>query len=74
MTGPEFAAARLSLGLTQVQLAERMGYHSQPAIARIERVRPNPQAARLMEAYLSGYRPIGWYSAATLAEKRKATP
>ena len=61
MTGPEFAAARRSLGLSQGQLAERMGYSSQPSVSRVEKIGPNPQVARLMEAYLAGYRPQGWY-------------
>ena len=61
MTGAEFKQARQSLGLTQEQLARVMGYGSAPRLAELEArdvVKGPP--ARLMEAYLAGYRPDDW--------------
>ncbi len=62
MTPAEFRQGRLSMGLTQVQLAAVMGYSNQPKIAELEHMRTAipPRAARLMEAYLQGYRPDDW--------------
>lgn len=60
-----FRAARQSLGLTQAQLADAMGYGDKMRISDIERgVRdPSPAAERLLQAYLDGYRPQGWPTA-----------
>jgi transcriptional regulator with XRE-family HTH domain len=58
MTPAEFRAARLSLGLTQAQLAEWLGYGDKMRVSDIERgVRdPGATVVILMEAYLSGWR------------------
>jgi transcriptional regulator with XRE-family HTH domain len=62
MTPADFRAARLSLGLTQAQLAAVMGYSGQSRIAEIETGARNPShaAQRLMDAYVAGYRPDDW--------------
>jgi len=63
MTPAEFTAARRHFGLSQTQLAEVMGYAAQPVISNIERgvfAAVPPLAARLMEAYMSDYRPPDW--------------
>lgn len=62
MTRDEIKAARKQLGLTQVQLAEVMGYNSNTYISRVEGGDRDmsEQAQRLLEAYLSGYRPKDW--------------
>jgi transcriptional regulator with XRE-family HTH domain len=61
MTGAEFKQAREALGLTGAQAAALMGYGDRSRIYAIE-ARPvvPPQAARLMRAYLDGYRPDDW--------------
>lgn len=58
----EIKQARLSLGLTQAQLAMVMGYTSQSYISRLERGtgQIGPQGERLLQAYLDGYRPADW--------------
>lgn len=58
MTPDEFRAARQSLGLTQAQMAEWLGYGNVMRISEIERgLRdPGPAVLILMEAYLSGWR------------------
>jgi transcriptional regulator with XRE-family HTH domain len=61
MTGAEFKAAREAWGFTQPQMAALMGYGSSPRISELEArdvVKGPP--ARLMEAYLAGYRPGDW--------------
>ena len=61
MTPAEFKQARKLLGLTAAQLADLMGYGAAPRIYEIEvRDAVPPQAARLMAAYLQGYRPADW--------------
>lgn len=61
MTGAEFRAARESLGLTQSQLAKLVGYGSQSRIAEVEARHEAPACpARLLRAYLDGYRPGDW--------------
>ena len=61
MTPAEFQTARRALGLTQAQLAQVMGFSSVSTIRRQEvGETDNPAAARLMAAYLSGYRPDDW--------------
>lgn len=62
-TPAEIKEARQSLGLTQAQLAPLLGYG--PAKARISELergaRPvTAAAARLLAAYLAGYRPPDW--------------
>lgn len=65
MTPQEFRAARHKLGLTLSQAAHVLGYegtHANQQIRKMEageREVRNPQA-RLMRAYLDGYRPQDW--------------
>lgn len=49
MTGAEFKAIRQQLGLTQGELAERMGYTHRVAIAQIE---TQDTVARHIEAHI----------------------
>jgi len=62
MTPAEFRDARRSLGLTQRQAAEVLGYGAQTRIAEIEAGRRNPgeSVILLLRAYLAGYRPSDW--------------
>ncbi len=61
MTGPELAAARKRLGLTQVQLAGVMDLYPM-SVSRIERgVKPPPvRYIRLIKSYLARHRPDDW--------------
>lgn len=56
------AAARKALGLTQAQLALVMGYGDKVRVSELERGAraASPAAARLIQAYLDGYRPADW--------------
>ncbi len=58
MTPTEFKQARQSLGLTQAEMADWLGYGSNMRISEIERGLREPGAAvvLLLEAYLSGWR------------------
>ncbi len=62
MTPTEFRAHRASLSITQAQLAAVMGYSGPARISDIERGTRNPSAAaaRLLRAYVAGYRPDDW--------------
>ena len=62
MTGDEIRAARKHLGLTQKQLAEVMGYGGQAYMASVEAGTRSmsDQGQKLLQAYLSGYRPTDW--------------
>ena len=66
MTAADVRAARQSLGLTQAQLAPLLGYapgpNPQARVSDLERgVHPVDGAkARLLTAYLDGYRPLDW--------------
>lgn len=62
MTPEAFKQARLSLGLSQGQLAAVMGYSSNQRVSQIERGlrNPSPAAERLLRAYVAGYRPDDW--------------
>lgn len=61
MTPAEFRAARESLGLTQAQLAQAMGYGSQTRISEIEsRAEVPPQTALLMRAFVLFGLPDQW--------------
>lgn len=61
MTGAEFKAGREALGLTQAQLAKLVGYGSQSRIAECEKRDDVPACqARIMQAYIDGYRPPDW--------------
>ncbi len=61
MTPAELRAARKSLGLTQGQLAGVMGVRT-ATVSDWERDihSPDGPAARLIAAYLTGYRPQDW--------------
>lgn len=61
MTPAEIRAARKSLGLTQEQLAALMGVRV-ATVSDWERdvYSADGPAARLLAAYLSGYRPADW--------------
>lgn len=57
--------ARLRLGLTQSQMGQMLGYegeHVRQMVYEIERGQKplRPCQRRLLEAYLSGYRPDDW--------------
>lgn len=69
MTPDETRTARKHLGLTQAELSSVMGYGDKARVSELERgVKGlSPAAARLLQAYLEGYRPPGWPPA-------KATP
>ena len=62
MTPAEFKAARLSLGLTQPQAADCLGYGAPNRISEIENGKGSPGAAviLLLRAYMDGYRPADW--------------
>ncbi|MES2753830.1 MAG: hypothetical protein V4659_04120 [Pseudomonadota bacterium] len=61
MTPADFKAARLALGLNGAEAARVMGYGNVSRIYNLEaRGEVPPQAARLMQAYLDGYRPADW--------------
>lgn len=66
MTASQFKQARQSLGLTQSQLGILLDTDGQ-SIRRVEmdsdastRRKPAPRMARLLQAYLDGYRPVDW--------------
>ena len=58
----EIRTARKHLGLTQKQLAEVMGYGGQAYMASVEAGTRSmsDQGQKLLQAYLSGYRPTDW--------------
>jgi hypothetical protein len=61
MTPAAFKAARLSLGLTAAQAAPLFGLGQPARIYNIEAATTVPGwHARLMRAYLEGYRPDDW--------------
>jgi len=62
MTPGEFRDARATLGLTQTQLAKVMGLSSYKTVSYIETEDrpPHPAVVRLMQAYLSEWRPPDW--------------
>jgi transcriptional regulator with XRE-family HTH domain len=62
MTAAEILRARLTLGLTQAQLAPLLGYSDVARVSELERGVRQPGAAvvRLLHAYLDGYRPENW--------------
>jgi transcriptional regulator with XRE-family HTH domain len=76
MTGHEFKTIRLSLGLTQAQLAVVLGYGHAVRVSEFERPRralPVPKrVGEQMLAYAAGYRPKGWPSPQLAAFKRTA--
>lgn len=62
MTPEAFRAARKSLGLTQAQAADMLGYGAQSRVSEIERglINPGASVVRLLQAYLDGHRPQDW--------------
>lgn len=64
MTPDEIREARLRLGLTQFQLAAVMGLRGPQTVSEWERGArtPSETAARLLRAYLDGYKPADWPS------------
>lgn len=61
--GPDdIKQARQTLGLTQAQMAEALGYSSQVRVAEIENGTRSADAGKikLLRAYLSGYSPDDW--------------
>jgi len=69
MTPDEIRAARKALGLTQHQMAVLLGFADQPHtknnLSKLERGSKtlDPVRARLLRAYVDGYRPEDWPSA-----------
>lgn len=68
MTPEEFKQARITLGLTQQQMADMLD-SDRHAVRKTEQDaststyrKPAPRMVRLMKAYLSGYRPDDWPS------------
>lgn len=75
MTPARFRSIRETLELTQAELAAVMGYSGQPSISEIERGLKVPgQAARLLEAYLGGWRPTDWPPGRKPAQTKECTP
>lgn len=65
LTRARFRELRLSLGLTQPELARVLGYADRMNVALMENPSPSgrdvpPAIARLMQAYAAGYRPDDW--------------
>jgi transcriptional regulator with XRE-family HTH domain len=65
ITETDFYRAKELLGLTMEQLAEMLGYSGNHLTQQAYRVmkgnrRLRPPQARLLQAYLDGYRPADW--------------
>ena len=62
MTPAEFKEARQKLGLDQAEMARMLGFTRPAQVSDMERsVKPiTDQTARLMRAYIAGYRPDDW--------------
>jgi len=62
MTPTEFKEARQSLGLDQMQTAQMLGLSRKASVSDMERGAKaiTDQTARLMRAYIAGYRPADW--------------
>lgn len=62
MTGDDIKQARKTLGLTQPQLAQVMGYSNKSYISAMENGTRSmsEQGQKLLQAYLSGWRPDDW--------------
>jgi transcriptional regulator with XRE-family HTH domain len=58
----QFKEVRISLGLTQLEMAPLLGCNSQDLLSQIERglIEPSASMYRLLQAYASGYRPADW--------------
>jgi len=57
-----FKTTRLSLGLTQLEIAPLLGCDGQRMVSLIEQGELTPSASmyRLLNAYADGYRPADW--------------
>lgn len=67
MTPDQLARARKRLGLTLEQMAAMLGYDGSQAKSQVHHLETGrreirPAQRRLIEAYLSGYRPRDWPS------------
>lgn len=65
MTPDQLARARKRLGLTLEQMADMLGYEGEQAKSQVHHLETGrreirPAQRRLVEAYLSGYRPADW--------------
>lgn len=62
MTPTLIREARKTLGLTQSQFAAVIGYNDKTAVSALEAGtrKPSDSVARLIRAYLDGYRPDDW--------------
>ena len=65
MTPDQLARARKRLGLTLKQTADMLGYEGEQAKSQVHHLETGrrqirPAQRRLVEAYLSGYRPDDW--------------
>lgn len=77
MTPEDIRSARRILGLTTTEMARLLGYEGTSAAGQIShheagRRRVRPAQRRLVEAYLSGYRPPDWPSRLIGAEVPEA--
>ena len=77
MTPDQLARARKRLGLTLKQAADMLGYQGAQAKSQVHHLETGrreirPAQQRLIEAYLSGYRPGDWPMA--LRRDTKTTP
>jgi transcriptional regulator with XRE-family HTH domain len=68
MTPSELSKARRKLGLTLSEMAYFLGYEGEQARSQVHHLETGkrelrPAQRRLIEAYLSGYRPDDWPSA-----------
>ncbi len=65
MNAQQLRTARLSLGLTLSQMAAALGYEGKHASQQVRKMETGDRTIReaqkrLVEAYLSGYRPKDW--------------
>ena len=60
--GGQFKRARLSFGMTQLDMAPYLGCDNQELLSQIERglIEPSASMYRLLQAYIDGYRPTDW--------------
>jgi DNA-binding transcriptional regulator YiaG len=71
MTPEKVRMARLKLGLTQAELAAVMGIRTMSVSDWERGIRtPSSQSVRLIQAYLSGYRPADWPSRRIVVRRR----
>lgn len=65
MTPEQLARARKRLGLNRQQMADMLGYEGDSARSQVHHLETGrreirPAQRRLIEAYLTGYRPADW--------------